>query len=182
MTGAASGIGKARAGVFAGEGALLMLVDIDEEGLKETRDTVAAQGAQVAIARADLSQTEEVRRVVEATASAYGRIDVLANVHGITDLNDVVITDVPEELFDRTIAVNLRSSFLTCKYTIPVMKESGGGAIVSLSSVGALYGSGGAAYTASKGGVLALTKSIAFHTAHEGIRCNTICPAPSTPR
>ena len=102
----------------------------------------------------------------------------MANCHGISLMEDTRIVDVPEEVFDRTIAVNLRGIFLMCKYGVPALKRSGGGAIVNLASAAALSGGGGTSYTASKGGVTALTRAIAFQNAAEGIRCNSICPGP----
>ncbi len=182
VTGAASGIGRATAGVLADEGAVLMLADLNADGLKETQSEVVAKGGRAEIVGTDVSQTEDVRRLIEATRQAYSRLDVLVNCAGISELSDVAITEVSEEVFDRTIAVNLRSMFLTCKYAIPLMKESGGGSIVNLSSIGGLFGMGGTAYTASKGGVLSITRAIAYQYAAEGIRCNAICPgATDTP-
>jgi NAD(P)-dependent dehydrogenase (short-subunit alcohol dehydrogenase family) len=93
-------------------------------------------------------------------------------------MEDTKIVDVPEEVFDRTIAVNLRGMFLLCKYGIPHLKGAGGGAIVNLASVAALAGGGGTSYTTSKGGVAALTRAVAFQNAAENIRCNSICPGP----
>jgi len=92
-------------------------------------------------------------------------------------MEDTRIVDVPEEVFDRTIAVNLRGVFLMCKYGVPHLKR-GGGAIVNLASAAALSGGGGTSYTASKGGVTAITRAVAFQNAAENIRCNSICPGP----
>ena len=102
----------------------------------------------------------------------------MANCHGISMLQDTKIVDVSEETFDRTIAVNLRGTFLMCKYGLPHLKQAGGGAIVNLASGAALFGGGGTSYTASKGGVTAITRAIAFQHAANSIRCNSICPGP----
>jgi NAD(P)-dependent dehydrogenase (short-subunit alcohol dehydrogenase family) len=178
ITGAAGGIGRATAEVFAREGAGVTLVDMRADELQQTLAAIEATGGKAMALTADVSQSEDVQRVVRAAAAHFGRIDFLVNAHGISDMQDVRIVDVPEEVFDRTIAVNLRAIFLTCKYVIPHLKAAGGGAIVNLSSGAALGGGGGTAYTASKGGVNALTRAISFQNAPDLIRCNAICPGP----
>jgi len=176
VTGAASGIGRSTAQVFAREGAQLTLVDINEEGLRETLAGLP-EGHAIA-APADVSRSEDVRGVIDKAMSKYGRLTTMANCHGISLMQDTKIVDVTEEVFDRTIAVNLRSIFLLCKYGVPALKQSGGGAIVNLASGAALGGGGGTSYTASKGGVTAITRAVAFQNAAENIRCNSICPGP----
>jgi len=176
VTGAASGIGRSTAQVFAREGAQLTLVDINEEGLRET--LAGLPEGQAIAAPADVSRSEDVRGVIDKAMSKYGRLTTMANCHGISLMQDTKIVDVTEEVFDRTIAVNLRSIFLLCKYAVPALKQSGGGAIVNLASGAALGGGGGTSYTASKGGVTAITRAVAFQNAAENIRCNSICPGP----
>jgi NAD(P)-dependent dehydrogenase (short-subunit alcohol dehydrogenase family) len=176
VTGAASGIGRSTAQVFAREGAQLTLVDINEEGLRET--LAGLPEGQAIAAPADVSRSEDVRAVIDKAMAKYGRLTTMANCHGISMMQDTKIVDVAEEVFDRTIAVNLRSIFLLCKYGVPALKQSGGGAIVNLASGAALGGGGGTSYTASKGGVTAITRAVAFQNAAEGIRCNSICPGP----
>jgi NAD(P)-dependent dehydrogenase (short-subunit alcohol dehydrogenase family) len=176
VTGAASGIGRSTAQVFAREGAQLTLVDINEEGLRET--LAGLPEGQAIAAPADVSRSEDVRGVIDKAMSKYGRLTTMANCHGISLMQDTRIVDVTEEVFDRTIAVNLRSIFLLCKYGVPALKQSGGGAIVNLASGAALGGGGGTSYTASKGGVTAITRAVAFQNAAENIRCNSICPGP----
>jgi len=176
VTGAASGIGRSTAQVFAREGAQLTLVDINEEGLRET--LAGLPEGQAIAAPADVSRSEDVRGVIDKAMSKYGRLTTMANCHGISLIQDTKIVDVTEEVFDRTIAVNLRSIFLLCKYGVPALKQSGGGAIVNLASGAALGGGGGTSYTASKGGVTAITRAVAFQNAAENIRCNSICPGP----
>ena len=176
VTGAASGIGRSTAQVFAREGCKVALVDINEGGLKETQNTISEQ--QAFAAPADVSRTEDVRRILDDAVSRFGPITTMANCHGISLLEDTKIVDVSEETFDRTLAVNLRGIFLLCKYGLPHLKEAGGGAIINLASGAALFGGGGTSYTASKGGVTAITRAVAFQSAANNIRCNAICPGP----
>jgi meso-butanediol dehydrogenase / (S,S)-butanediol dehydrogenase / diacetyl reductase len=151
------------------------LVDINEAGLRET--LAGLPEGQAIAAPADLSRSDDVRGAIDKAMSKYGRLTTMANCHGISLMEDTRIVDVSEDTFDRTIAVNLRSIFLLCKYAVPALKQSGGGAIVNLASTAALAG-GGTSYTASKGGVTAITRAVAFQNAAEGIRCNSICPGP----
>jgi NAD(P)-dependent dehydrogenase (short-subunit alcohol dehydrogenase family) len=175
VTGAASGIGRSVAQVFAREGCHLALVDSNEAGLNET--LAGLSGVEAMAAPADVSRSEDVQRAIGQTLDKYGRLTTMAHCHGISLMEDTRIVDVPEEVFDRTIAVNLRGIFLMCKYGVPALKRSGG-AIVNVASAAALGGGGGTSYTASKGGVTALTRAVAFQHAAEGIRCNSICPGP----
>jgi NAD(P)-dependent dehydrogenase (short-subunit alcohol dehydrogenase family) len=138
VTGAASGIGRSVAQVFAREGARLTLVDINEAGLRET--LAGLPEGQAIAAPADVSRSNDVRDAIDKALSKYGRLTTIANCHGISLMEDTRIVDVPEETFDRTIAVNLRSIFLLCKYAVPALKQSGGGAIVNLASGAALGG------------------------------------------
>jgi NAD(P)-dependent dehydrogenase (short-subunit alcohol dehydrogenase family) len=176
VTGAASGIGRSVAQVFAREGCSLSLVDINEAGLKETM--VGISGVEAIATPSDVSRTEDVQQAIAQTMKKYGRLTTIANCHGITMVEDSRIVDVTEEVFDRTIAVNLRGIFLMCKYGVPEVKRSGGGAIVNMASGASIFGGGGTSYTASKGGVAAITRAIAYQYATEGIRCNVICPGP----
>jgi NAD(P)-dependent dehydrogenase (short-subunit alcohol dehydrogenase family) len=176
VTGAASGIGRSTAQVFAREGCKVALVDINEAGLKETLQSIGAE--QAFVARADVSRSEEVKQALDQTAAHFGRITTMANCHGISLMQDTKIVDVAEDTFDRTIAVNLRGTFLLCKYGLPYLMQAGSGAIINLASGAALFGGGGTSYTASKGGVTAITRAIAFQHAAHNIRCNSICPGP----
>jgi NAD(P)-dependent dehydrogenase (short-subunit alcohol dehydrogenase family) len=176
VTGAASGIGRSTAQVFAREGCKVALVDVNESGLKETLATLPDSPA--FMLPADVSRAEDVRRALDQAISRFGKLTTIANCHGISMMEDTRIVDVPEEVFDRTIAVNLRGVFLMCKYGVPHLRRAGGGAIVNLASAAALSGGGGTSYTASKGGVTAVTRAVAFQHAAENIRCNSICPGP----
>jgi NAD(P)-dependent dehydrogenase (short-subunit alcohol dehydrogenase family) len=176
VTGAGSGIGRSVAQVFAREGCKVALVDINEASLKETLATLPE--AQAFATTADVSRSNDVSRTLDQVLSRFGKLTTMANCHGISMMEDTRIVDVPEEVFDRTIAVNLRGIFLLCKYGIPHLKRAGGGAIVNLASAAALRGGGGTSYTASKGGVTAISRAIAFQSAADNIRCNSICPGP----
>jgi NAD(P)-dependent dehydrogenase (short-subunit alcohol dehydrogenase family) len=176
VSGAASGIGRSTAQIFAREGCKVALVDINEEGLQQTLATLP--DSQAFAAPADVSRTEDVKRALAQTVSRFGKLTTMANCHGISLMEDTKIVDVPEEVFDRTIAVNLRAIFLLCKYGIPQLKRAGGGAIVNLASTAALAGGGGTSYTASKGGVTAISRAVAFQNAADNVRCNAICPGP----
>lgn len=176
VTGAASGIGRSTAQVLASEGCKVALVDVNEPNLKETLATLPQGEALAAVA--DVSRAEDVRRALDQAVSRFGKLTTIANCHGVSLLEDTRIVDVPEEVFDRTIAVNLRGVFLVCKYGVPHIRRAGGGAIVNLASAAALSGGGGTSYTASKGGVTAISRAVAFQHAAENIRCNSICPGP----
>ena len=169
VTGAASGIGRSTAQVFATEGCKVALFDINDAGLNETLRSIGQEQA-IAIP-GDVSRTEDVQRAIDLAASRFGRLTTMANCHGVSLMEDTRIVDVPEDVFDRTIAVNLRGIFLLCKYGVPHLKRAGGGAIVNLASTAALRGGGGTSYTASKGGVAAITRAVAFQNAAENIRC-----------
>lgn len=176
VTGAASGIGRSVAQVFAREGCKVALVDINEQGLNQTLATLP--DGQAFAAPADVSRTDDVKRALDQARSRFGKLTTIANCHGISLIEDTRIVDVSEEVFDRTIAVNLRGVFLLCKYGVPHLKRAGGGAIVNLASTAALSGGGGTSYTSSKGGVTAITRAVAFQNAADNIRCNSICPGP----
>jgi len=175
VTGAASGIGRATAQVFAREGALVAVMDLDAAGAEiVARGIIEAGGTAIAIA-GDVSRSADCRAAVERTADAFGGLDVVANVAGIIHRHTVV--DFPEEEWDREIAVNLKSIFLMGKYAIPVMAAQGGGSIVNVSSsLGELAGAQQAAYCASKAGVILLSKAMAIDHAAQGIRVNTLLP------
>jgi NAD(P)-dependent dehydrogenase (short-subunit alcohol dehydrogenase family) len=182
VTGAASGIGKATARVFGDEGAKVVLADINETGAKETEEELAAAGIESAAIAVDLADPVGVRALVDSAVSRFGRIDALVNVAGASYREDTVIEDVPDEIFDKTFAVNARSVFLTSKYTVPVMKSVGGGALVHVSSLAAVLGIGGISYTASKGAVASMSRQIAYHGARHNIRSNCIlCGVIETP-
>ena len=177
ITGAASGIGRATAALFAREGAPLVLNDIDRQGL-ETAAAQLGKGKHRAVA-GDISKEETARRLAEEAMSAFGRIDVLVNNAGIHFLKDV--TDMSVEEWDRLMDINLKSMFLCCKHVIPHMLKGKKGAIVNLASISSFIGQevegqSTFAYNITKAGALQLTKSLASRYAADGIRVNCVCP------
>lgn len=175
ITGAGSGIGRAIALEFAGEGASVLLVARNAEPISETARLVAARGGQAEICCADVSKSADAERMVAACINRFGRIDILCNNAGVGSTQTVVET--PDDVWDRVMDVNARGTFLTCKHAIPHMVRSGGGAIVNISSVAGLVGlRNRAAYCASKGAIVSLTRAIALDHAGQNVRCNCLCP------
>lgn len=176
VTGGSKGIGRAAAQLFAQEGASTAIVSLHDpqDTVREIR--VAAGHDQVIGVQADVSVGEQVRQMVQQVTDAFGGVDILVNSAGIQRYGSVV--DTEEELWDQVIDTNLKGMFLTSKYCIPVMRRQGGGVIVHVSSVQAYASQKGvAAYSASKGGINALTRAMALDHASEGIRVNAVCPA-----
>jgi NAD(P)-dependent dehydrogenase (short-subunit alcohol dehydrogenase family) len=171
VTGAGSGIGRAITLRFAREGASVLAVDVSG-----AQEAVAGEaGGDVRGIHADVSVAEDARAMIEAARREWGRLDVLCNNAGITRGGGLLDTE-PEDL-DRVLAVNVRGPFLGMKYGIPLMRESGGGSIINVASIGSLVAQpGSVAYFASKGAVLMLTKAVALEHAADGIRVNAICP------
>ena len=176
ITGAGSGIGRATAECFAGEGARLVLNDARADRLQAVLDSVEAHGVDGDIA----DETTAVALIGKAIA-LYGRIDILVNNAGIMMVKD--ITDLSVAEWDRMMAVNLKSMFLCCKHAIPHMLERASGAIVNLASTAAFTGQerdgvSTVAYSVSKAGVLQLIRALATRYARQGIRVNSVCPGP----
>lgn len=170
ITGAAGGIGKVAAELFAAEGAHVMVADIVE----------AETGPGVAFVRGDVSQAADAEAIVAATVDTFGGLHVLYNNAGILPPDDAGTLETPEETWDRVMSVNLKGVWQCCRFGIPAMLASGGGSIINVSSLVALMGSAVAqiAYTASKGGVLSMTREMAVEYARQGIRINALCPGP----
>jgi len=177
VTGAGSGIGRAMARRFAQEGASVAVIDVNDEGARETVDAVAGAGGAMVALHADVSRAAEVRAMMEAVSVRWGRLDVLCNNAGVfwAHRGDTLVTEMDEAVWDRVLAVNLKSVFLCCKYGIPLM--TGTGAIINVASIAGLIGRDTAqAYVAAKGGVIALTRTLAVQYASRGIRANAILP------
>lgn len=176
VTGAGSGIGREAARAFASRGALVYAADVNERGLAETRDLIVELGGKAQAARADVSVEGEVAALIARIANEAGRLDVAFNNAGISGQAHR-LEDYPTADFDRVIAINLRSVFLGLKHELPLLKRSGGGAIVNTASVAALTGPGGmSAYAASKHGVHGLTRVAAMENAAHGVRVNALAP------
>lgn len=174
VTGAGRSIGRAIAHAFAREGANVVAVGRDEKSLEETCSQAPAGGEVIAF-RADVSEPQAAERMINAAVRRYGKITTLVNNAGILIPGTVVDTSVED--FDKTMAVNLRGVFLGCKHALPAMIDSGEGSIINIGSINSLVAEQQlAAYTASKGAVLMLTKAIALDHATQGIRCNCVCP------
>jgi len=176
VTGAASGIGRALVKQFVAEGAAVVAVDIAEEALQQVVAELQSQGGKVTASVANIAADADVERMLNTAVSTYGQLDILCNNAGIMD-RMTPAADVPLDLWDRVIAINLTGPFLACRRAIPLMLERGGGRIVNTASEASFRGgAAGTPYTASKHGVLGLTRSIAFHYGNQGIRCNAVCP------
>ncbi len=177
ITGAASGIGLATAKLFVQEGARVGIGDINGERLEQAAHSVDASGEKIVTAQIDVSKSEDVLRLVDATVERFGRLDVMFSNAGISARFNVI--DLPEESFDRVIGVNLRGGFLCAKHAIPQMLRSGGGSLIFTASELALVGTENSpAYCASKTGLVGLTRAIAVDHAAQGIRVNCLCPGP----
>lgn len=174
VTGGAKGIGGAAARALASDGMKVVIVDLDGSSAQESAAAVEGSGGEAKVVEADVSSPEDARRAVDEAVSSFGRIDVLVNSAGIQRYGDVVET--PEEVWDEVLGVNLKAMFLMAKHCVPHINTAGGGAIVNVASVQAFAAQRGvAAYSASKGGVIALTRAMAVDHAPD-IRVNCVCP------
>jgi 3-oxoacyl-[acyl-carrier protein] reductase len=182
ITGAGSGIGYGAAMMFAREGAKLVIADIDDAGGKKTVADITSSGGEAVFIRTDVSVASDVENVINGTMKAFGRIDILFNNAGIAQ-RPVSVENLDEALWDRIFAVNVKGIFLMAKYTVPVMKKAGKGAIINLASMSGIRPrQGSAAYASSKAAVIHLTKTLALELASDNIRVNCINPvAVETP-
>jgi NAD(P)-dependent dehydrogenase (short-subunit alcohol dehydrogenase family) len=180
ITGAGNGMGRVASTLFAREGARIVVADWSDDGGRETVAAVEAAGGEAAFVKVDVARAEQVEAMVAFTMERFGSLDVLYNNAGIFPADDGGVTETPEPTWDRVMEVNLKGVWLGCKYGVPAMLASGGGSIVNVASFVALMGAATAqiAYTASKGGVLAMTREIAVEYGRQGIRANSLCPGP----
>ena len=180
ITGAASGIGRETSLLFAAEGAAVVLCDINDDGGNQTVEQIRNGGGSAIYVHADVSRSEDCRKMVETAESRFGALHILFNNAGIMHGKDDNAEVTEEEIWDLTMAVNLKSVFLGCKHGIPALKRAGGGSIINTASFVALLGAATPqlAYTASKGGVLSMTRELAVIHARENIRVNALCPGP----
>jgi NAD(P)-dependent dehydrogenase (short-subunit alcohol dehydrogenase family) len=180
ITGGASGMGKVASHLFAREGAKVVLTDIADEAGEAVAAAIRDGGAQAAYVHADVSRASDAEAMVRFAVDTFGGLTILYNNAGVFPERDGSVTETPEEVWDLTIDINLKGVYLGCRYGIPAMIESGGGAIVNVASFVALMGAATPqiAYTASKGGVLSMTREIAVEFARRGVRANALCPGP----
>ena len=181
VTGAGSsgpgwGNGKATAVLFAREGAKVFAVDVNPAAVEETGQIIEAEGGACTVHQTDVTRADQVQSMVERCVETYGRVDILHNNVGIVEVGGPV--EASEESWDRVVAVNLKSMFLTCKHTLPRMVAQGGGVIVNISSiVGIRYlGVPYVSYSATKAAILQLTQTVALEYAEKNIRANSILP------
>ncbi len=180
ITGAAAGIGRESALLFAAEGAAVVCVDVNDEGGRETIAMVAEAGGRAFYIHADVSRAEDCRAMIAAAETEFGRLDILFNNAGIMHSADDDALTTEEGVWDLTMQINVKGVFLGCKYGIPALRRAGGGSIINTASFVALLGAATPqiAYTASKGAVLAMTRELAVIHARENIRVNALCPGP----
>jgi NAD(P)-dependent dehydrogenase (short-subunit alcohol dehydrogenase family) len=180
ITGSGSGMGRAAAELFAREGAKVVVTDVVDEAGESAVEAVRAAGGEATYIRADVSQSGDCEAMVRCATDTYGGLHILYNNAGIFPGDDGGVLDTPESTWETVMQINLKGVWLGCRAGIPAMIASGGGSIVNVASFVALMGAATAqiAYTASKGGVLSMTREIAVEYARQGIRANALCPGP----
>jgi NAD(P)-dependent dehydrogenase (short-subunit alcohol dehydrogenase family) len=180
ITGAGSGIGREAALIFSREGAKVIVADMNDQGGNQTVADVNARGGDALFVHTDVSRAASVEALVRAAEDQYSRVNVIFNNAGIFPDDDGSVVDTSEAVWDLVMNVNLKGVFLGCKYGIPALQRAGGGSIINVASFVALIGAATPqiAYTASKGGVLSMTREIAVEFARQNIRANAICPGP----
>src|SRR5215213_363837 len=180
ITGGGSGIGKASCLLFAREGAKVVVVDLKQDAADATVQEIADAGGEARSCAADVSKAFDAERMVIFAEREFGRLDIAFNNAGVFHPNDESVTNTSEEIWDFVIDVNLKGVFFGCKYAIPALLRAGGGSIINTASFVAIMGAAAPqiAYTASKGGVLSMTREIAVEFARKNIRANSLCPGP----
>jgi NAD(P)-dependent dehydrogenase (short-subunit alcohol dehydrogenase family) len=174
ITGAGSGIGRASAKLFAKEGAKVLIVDINEKALSEVVKEIKQAGGEATAIVVDVGKVAENQRMIETAVKTYGRIDILFNNAGIAGEG---LAETTEEMWRRTIDINLTGPYFACTFAIPYMRKQGGGVILNTGSTGGLRASGRSpSYTATKGGIIMLSRALAKILAKDNIRVNCICP------
>jgi NAD(P)-dependent dehydrogenase (short-subunit alcohol dehydrogenase family) len=180
ITGAGSGIGRETALLFVREGASIVVADVNDQAGEAVVAELLAAGGKAVYVHADVSKAVDAEGMVRAAEESFGKLDVLFNNAGISHANDDDAINTDEAVWDLTMNINLKGVFLGCKYGIPALRRAGGGAIINTASFVAVMGAATPqlAYTASKGGVLAMTRELAAIHARENIRVNALCPGP----
>ena len=175
ISGAATGIGRATALLFAQEGAQVVIADVNEEDSQKTVDDINNENGSAWFVRTDVSRAEEMEALMKSAAERMGGIDVIFNNAGAQ--RSGAVTDFDESEWDLLMSINPKSCFLGAKYGVPYLRERGGGSIVNMASIAGLKGGPGmTAYSASKGAVVAFTKALAAELAADNIRVNCVCP------
>jgi NAD(P)-dependent dehydrogenase (short-subunit alcohol dehydrogenase family) len=178
ITGAGAGIGRAAAELFANEGARVVVAEFNAESGHATVEAIRAAGGTATFVKTDVTSEDSVRESIAAALEFAGRIDVLYNNAGGSTAVDAQVTDCPADEFWRAVKLDLFGTWITCKYGIAAMMKTGGGSVINSSSVFALVGTRGKdAYTAAKGGISAITRSMAVEYAAHRIRVNAVAPA-----
>lgn len=180
ITGGGSGIGRESAILFAKEGAKIVVADIQDDKGKETVSQIQNDGGEADFIHTDVSKIEDVKGMIEFAEMTYGNLNVLFNNAGISPAEDSSVLATEEDVWDLVMNVNLKGVFWGCKFGIPALLHAGGGSIINTASFVALTGAAVSqiAYTASKGGVLSMTREIAVGFARQNIRVNALCPGP----
>jgi NAD(P)-dependent dehydrogenase (short-subunit alcohol dehydrogenase family) len=180
ITGAASGIGKDTALLFAQQGASVVACDIDDKGGADTVKQIEEAGGRALYVHSNVAKAGDCKNMIDEAESEFGGLHILFNNAGVMDSRDDDAEATEEDVWDLTMSINLKGVFLGCKYGIPALKRAGGGSIINTASFVALLGAATPqiAYTASKGGVLSMTRELAVIHARENIRVNALCPGP----
>lgn len=180
VTGAASGMGRAMALLFAKNGAHVVASDVKNEGLESLVKEISDKGGKAIHVLANVAKEEDVKHMIQKTIDTYGSVDILVNNAGILD-DFLPVERATNDVWNRVMGVNVNGPFFACREAVPHMLKKGKGVIINIASIGGLYGSrAGVAYTTSKHAVIGLTKNIGFMYANKGIRCNAIAPGAVT--
>lgn len=176
ITGAASGMGREQAKLFAQEGAGIVAVDINEEGLEQLKSDINGTSGDIVTVQADITEKDSVQNIVDQTLEHFKTIDVLCNTAGMLD-DFKPLLDGDEELWDKIFSINVKGPFLLTKAVLPTMIDKGKGNIINIASIaGKMAGGGGAAYTSTKHAMNGFTKQLSYDYGQKGIRVNAIAP------
>jgi NAD(P)-dependent dehydrogenase (short-subunit alcohol dehydrogenase family) len=176
ITGGAHGMGESEAMIFAREGAMVVVADVDEAAGRQVAAKIGADGGKARFTKLDVTSETEWQEAIRSTTGAYGRLDILVNNAGVSGSQDPDTLSTPS--WDSIMSINAKGVFLGMKHAVPAMRQAGGGAIVNISSISGFVGQDKLhmAYNASKGAVRIMTKSAAVQFAHDGIRVNSVHP------